>query len=243
MSLLVSNLHVAVDGKEIVHGVSFDVAPKSVHAVMGPNGSGKSTCAFALAGHPHYTITEGRVEVDDADVTGASPDERARAGLFLSFQHPVSVPGVPVRQFLRTAYNALHKTHIDPLAFSRTLKTEMNALKLNSDFAKRSINEGFSGGEKKRLEMLQLAILKPRYAVLDETDSGLDVDAIQLVAQTITRAKEQGTGIILITDYSRILRFVVPDVVHILANGNLVKQGDASLAHAVEESGYESFTR
>lgn len=241
MSLKVSHLHVAVDGAEILHGLSLDVAPGSVHAVMGPNGSGKSTFAYALSGHPRYAITKGTIHIDKADITHMSPDERARAGMFLSFQYPVEVTGVPVRQFLRTAYEAVHGEQVDPIAFSKKIKQEMAELRFDQTFAKRSVNEGFSGGEKKRLEMLQLSILQPRFAVLDETDSGLDVDAIKLVAESVKRAKMRGSGILLITHYSRILRFIVPDRVHVVVEGHLVKSGDVSLAQHIEEHGYESF--
>lgn len=241
MSLKVSHLHVAVDGAEILHGLTLDIAPGSVHAVMGPNGSGKSTFAYALSGHPRYAITKGTIHIDEADITHMSPDERARAGMFLSFQYPVEVTGVPVRQFLRTAYEAIHNEQVDPISFSKTIKQEMTDLAFDPAFAKRSVNEGFSGGEKKRLEMLQLSILQPRFAVLDETDSGLDVDAIKLVAESVTRAKTRGSGILLITHYSRILRFIVPEYVHVVVDGRIVKSGDVSLAHHIEEHGYESF--
>ncbi len=241
MSLSVLNLRVAVEGKQILHGVSLNVAAKTVHAVMGPNGSGKSTFANAISGHPRYSITDGSVTVDGSEVASLSPDERARAGLFLSFQNPVEVAGVPVRQFLRTAYNALRRTQVDPIVFSAQLKKEMERMQFDPSFANRSLNDGFSGGERKRLEMLQLALLQPKYAILDETDSGLDVDAIKNIAHTITRAKDQGIGVLLITHYSRILRFVIPDVVHILIKGKIVQSGDASLAQQIEEHGYESF--
>jgi len=241
MSLKVSNLHVAVERAEILHGMSLDVAPGSVHAVMGPNGSGKSTLAYALSGHPRYSITSGKICVDEVDITNLGPDERARAGLFLSFQYPVEVTGVPVRQFLRTAYEAIHQVQANPLEFSQKVKKEMSGLHLDPSFAKRSVNEGFSGGEKKRLEMLQLSVLEPKYAVLDETDSGLDVDAIKLVAESIKRAQASGMGILLITHYPRILQFLVPDQVHIVTDGRRVKSGDVRLAHYIEQHGYESF--
>ena len=241
MAFSISTLHVSVEGTEIVHGISLEVAPGSVHAIMGPNGSGKSTLAQALAGHAQYQITSGSVELDGKDITREPADIRARAGLFLSFQYPVEISGVPTQQFLRTAYNATHDTTVDPVAFSKHLKQEMAGLQLDPSFAKRSLNEGFSGGEKKRMEMLQLVVLQPAYAILDETDSGLDVDAIKLVAAAVTQAKKAGTGILLITHYSRILRFVHPDAVHILVKGKIVHSADAKLAHEIEEHGYESY--
>ncbi|MFA5030782.1 MAG: Fe-S cluster assembly ATPase SufC [Patescibacteria group bacterium] len=241
MSLTVSQLHVTVEGVEILHGVSIDVAPGSVHVMMGPNGSGKSTFAYALSGHPRYLITSGKVNVDEVDATHLRPDERAREGLFLSFQYPVEVMGVPVRQFLRTAYEAIHEMRVDPVAFSQLVKKEMSELRFDPSFANRSVNEGFSGGEKKRLEMLQLSVLEPRYAVLDETDSGLDVDAIKLVAESVKRAKARRTGILLITHYPRILEFIVPDQVHVVIDGRIAQSGDVSLAHHIEEHGYELF--
>lgn len=241
MSLTVSKLHVNVEGSEILHGITLDVESGTVHAVMGPNGSGKSTLAYALAGHPRYDITQGAVQVDKTDLTHLAPHERAQAGLFLSFQYPVEVAGVPVRQFLRSAQNAFNGKQADPIVFSNELKSEMQTLHFDPSFASRSLNEGFSGGEKKRLEMLQLAVLKPKYAVLDETDSGLDVDAIKLVGNTVREAKERGAGILFITHYSRILRFVAPDVVHVVVNGRVVQSGDAALAERIEKRGYESF--
>jgi len=230
-----------VEGSEILHGITLDVESGTVHAVMGPNGSGKSTLAYALAGHPRYDITQGAVQVDKTDLTHLAPHERAQAGLFLSFQYPVEVAGVPVRQFLRSAQNAFNGKQADPIVFSNELKSEMQTLHFDPSFASRSLNEGFSGGEKKRLEMLQLAVLKPKYAVLDETDSGLDVDAIKLVGNTVREAKERGAGILFITHYSRILRFVAPDVVHVVVNGRVVQSGDAALAERIEKRGYESF--
>lgn len=241
MSLIIDRLHVTVEGTEILHGISLEVAPGTVHAVMGPNGSGKSTLAHTIAGHPFYTVTDGKITVGQKDITNMSPDDRALSGIFLSFQYPVEVPGVSVQQFLRTSYNAIHKTKMDPLAFSQLLKKQMAELKFDRSFAKRSLNEGFSGGEKKRMEMLQLSVLQPRFAILDETDSGLDVDAIKLVAHTAETAKKSGTGILLITHYSRILQYLIPDAVHVLVGGKVVHSGDATLAQEIESKGYESF--
>lgn len=238
MSLIVSNIHVAVEGKSILRGVSLRVQAGEVHALMGPNGSGKSTLANALMGHPRYTITDGSVEVDATDITKLPPDERAQAGLFLSFQYPVEIPGVSVQNFLRTAWRSLHGGQLDHKIFSERLQQAIQQLQVDPTFVKRAVNEGFSGGEKKRLEMLQLAVLQPKYAILDETDSGLDVDALKVVAQGVQAARASGVGVLLITHYSRILEFVVPDHVHVLTDGHITQSGTKDLAYDIERIGY-----
>jgi len=239
MSLAIEHFAVRVEGKNILHDVSFEVKTGEVHALMGPNGSGKSTLANALMGHPRYVIASGRIVVDGQDVTTVSPDKRAQAGLFLSFQYPVEIPGVSVQNFLRTAWRSTHAGQLDHKIFTARLQQAVADLQIDPKFVKRAINEGFSGGEKKRMEMLQLAVLQPKYAILDETDSGLDVDALKVVAQSVQRAREAGVGILLITHYSRILEFVVPDFVHILTGGKIVQSGTKDLAYTIERTGYK----
>ena len=212
---------------------------------MGPNGSGKSTLANLLAGNPLYTVTSGTVLFDGKDLLGMLPEARARAGLFLSFQHPTEVPGVRFDQFLRAGYNAIRKSRgfeeLDPLKFDRLLKSKLKIVDIDANLTKRSVNEGFSGGEKKRTEMLQLAVLEPRLAILDETDSGLDVDALREVAVGINQFKSPDRSLILVTHYQRILNYVVPDVVHVLINGRIVASGGKDLALDIESAGYDRF--
>ena len=239
MAFTVDHLAVTVEGKPILHDVSLRVVPGEVHALMGPNGSGKSTLANALMGHPRYVITGGTVSVDDRNLTDASPDERAKAGIFLSFQYPVEIPGVSVQNFLRTAWRSLHGGSLDHKAFGARLQRACTDLHVDPAFVKRAINEGFSGGEKKRMEMLQLAVLQPKYALLDETDSGLDVDALRIVARGVQAAREAGVGILIITHYSRILEFVAPDYVHVLVGGRITQSGTKDLAYAIERTGYK----
>ncbi len=238
MSLNIKNLSVTVEETEIIHGLSLEIPKGQVHAIMGPNGSGKSTLANTLLGHPKYSISSGSVVVDDIDVTEQSPDQRAKAGLFLSMQYPPEIGGVSLVNFLRLSYEAIKGEKQNPITFFRQVKEVMQTLSMDEEFAKRSINTGFSGGEKKRAEILQMLVLKPTYAILDETDSGLDVDALKIVAEGINRFKSADTGVLLITHYNRLLEYVVPDVVHIMVDGRIVKSGDASLAHEVEQSGY-----
>lgn len=238
MALRVSDVHVSVEGKSILRGVSLRVEAGEVHALMGPNGSGKSTLANALMGHPRYAITDGAITVDDVDCTVLPADERAKAGLFLSFQYPVEIPGVSVQNFLRTAWRSLHGGQLDHKVFSARLQQAVADLQVDPTFVKRAVNEGFSGGEKKRLEMLQLAVLQPKYAILDETDSGLDVDALKIVSAGVQAAREAGVGILLITHYSRILEFVVPDHVHVLTDGRITQSGTKDLAYDIERVGY-----
>ncbi len=241
MALVIRHLSVAVSGNDIVAGLDVALSPGKIHAVMGPNGSGKSTLAFACIGHPQYTITGGSIELDGKDITEATPEARAVAGLFLSFQNPVEIPGVTVRNFLRTAFLALRGENALK-DFEPRLAGAMEALGLDASFASRSINDGFSGGEKKRMEMVQLLLLCPKYAILDETDSGLDVDAVKLVGKAICKAQIQGCGILLITHYARLLAHVQLDVVHIMQRGRITQSGGAELAQTIERDGYAAKT-
>ncbi|MFA6908291.1 MAG: Fe-S cluster assembly ATPase SufC [Patescibacteria group bacterium] len=241
-SLRITDLRVSIEGKEIIKGVSLTVKPGEVHALMGPNGSGKSTLASTLMGHPRYEITDGTIQIGDETVNELSPDKRAKAGLFLSFQYPSEVSGVSLQNFLRTAYNNTKREPKNPipvLEFRSMLKEKMKLLGMKETFAGRPVNEGFSGGEKKRSEILQMAMLEPAIAALDETDSGLDVDALKAVAEGIEALRGPSLGILLITHYSRILKYITPDAVHILVNGQIVKSGTSELAHQIEEKGYD----
>ena len=249
MALLeLKNLHVALeDGTEIVRGVDLSVNTNETHAVMGPNGSGKSTLAYALMGHPAYEITEGQILFDGEDVTEVAADERAQRGLFLAFQYPHAVPGVTVTSFLRSAINAIRKAKAgdeDPIPvpeFRKQLLAQMDRLKVSRELASRYLNEGFSGGEKKRVEILQLAMLKPRIAILDETDSGLDIDAVRIVASGVHELVGPEMGAIVITHYQRILNFIEPDFVHVMVGGRIVEEGGRELAHKLEAEGYERY--
>ncbi len=228
--------------KEILKGVDLTINSGETHAIMGPNGSGKSTLAYAIAGHPKYEITGGSVTLDGADVLEMSVDERAKAGLFLAMQYPVEVPGVSVSNFLRTAATALRGEAPNLRKWVGEVKDAMGALKMDPAFAERSVNEGFSGGEKKRHEIMQLELLKPKIAILDETDSGLDVDALKVVSEGVNRAKDSNNlGIMLITHYTRVLRYIKPDFVHVFANGRIVEEGGPELAERLEEQGYEAY--
>jgi Fe-S cluster assembly ATP-binding protein len=250
MSLLeIKNLHVALeDGTEIVKGVDLAVDTNQVHAIMGPNGSGKSTLAYALMGHPAYVITEGQILIEGEDVTELQADERAHRGLFLAFQYPHAVPGVTVTSFLRSAINATRKARKgedDPVKipeFRKELFAQMERLKVSRELAGRYLNEGFSGGEKKRVEILQMAMLKPRIAVLDETDSGLDIDALRVVAEGVQSLISPEMGALVITHYQRILNFLRPDFVHVFVGGRIVEEGGPELAEKLEREGYEAFT-
>lgn len=239
--LQVIDLHVSIDGKPIVKGLSLTVRSGEIHGLMGPNGSGKTTLAFTLMGHPRYTVDSGQILFDGEDVLGMSPDERARRGLFLAFQYPAEVQGVTVANFLRTAVNAVRGPGRDmPISeFQKLLRDRMQLLEMDRSFAARYLNEGFSGGEKKRNEMLQLAMLKPAIAVLDETDSGLDIDAIKVVAKAVNSLRGPGFGALVITHYQRILRYIVPDVVHVMVDGRIVRSGGKELAELLEEKGYD----
>jgi Fe-S cluster assembly ATP-binding protein len=241
-TLEVRDLHVAVEDTEILRGVDLTVRQAETHALMGPNGSGKSTLAYSIAGHPKYTVTQGRILLDGADVLAMTVDERARAGLFLAMQYPVEVPGVSVSNFLRSAATAIRGEAPKLRTWVGEVKAAMDRLQIDPAFAERSVNEGFSGGEKKRHEILQLELLQPAIAVLDETDSGLDVDALRVVAAGVNRLREAGnTGTLLITHYTRILRYIRPDFVHVFVGGRIVEEGGAELADRLEEQGYERY--
>ncbi|WP_405147868.1 Fe-S cluster assembly ATPase SufC [Sphaerisporangium sp. NBC_01403] len=243
-TLEIRDLHVAVEDKEILRGVNLTVRSGETHALMGPNGSGKSTLAYAIAGHPKYTITSGTVTLDGEDVLSMKVDERARSGLFLAMQYPVEVPGVSVSNFLRSAVTAVRGEAPKLRVFTKELKAGMDALSIDSAFAQRNLNEGFSGGEKKRHEILQLELLKPKIAILDETDSGLDVDALRVVSEGVNRFGAAGdTGVLLITHYTRILRYVKPDFVHVFSAGRIVEEGGPELADKLEAEGYEHYTK
>jgi Fe-S cluster assembly ATP-binding protein len=244
--LEIRDLHVAVEGKEILKGISLAVSKGEIHAIMGPNGSGKSTLANTLAGHPHYVITSGQIRYKGEDITALKPDERARKGIFLAFQYPHSVPGVTVANFLRTALNARRKARLNgdfkPVSipeFRKLMREKMAMLKLDESFATRYLNEGFSGGEKKRAEILQMAILKPEIAILDETDSGLDIDGVRVVGEGVNQLVGPDLGLLVITHYPRILNYIKPEFVHVLVNGRLALEGGPELALKLEEQGYE----
>jgi Fe-S cluster assembly ATP-binding protein len=239
MSLEIQNLHVRTEEREILHGVDLTIEKGETHALMGPNGSGKSTLANTLMGNPAYEITEGRVLLDGEDITEADPDDRAKAGLFLAFQYPVSIPGVSVANFLRTAINAKREEPIKVKEFGQILKKNMEILRIDREFTSRYLNDGFSGGEKKRAEILQLAMLEPAYAVLDETDSGLDIDALRIVSDGVNALRGPNMGALIITHYTRILGYVRPDFVHIMLNGRIVQEGGPELADTLEEKGYD----
>jgi Fe-S cluster assembly ATP-binding protein len=247
--LELKNLHVALeDGTEIVKGVDLKIDPNEVHAVMGPNGSGKSTLAYALMGHPAYQITEGDVLLDGESILELEADERAQRGLFLAFQYPHAVPGVTVTSFLRSAINSIRKAknggEDDPIPipeFRKEIFAQMDRLKVSRELASRYLNDGFSGGEKKRVEILQMAMLKPRIAVLDETDSGLDIDALRVVAGGVKELVGPNMGALVITHYQRILDYITPDFVHVFSDGRIVEEGGPELAHKLEAEGYERY--
>jgi Fe-S cluster assembly ATP-binding protein len=239
MSLEIENLHVRTEEREILHGVSLKVSPGETHALMGPNGSGKSTLANTIMGSPSYEVTEGRVLVNGEDLTESEPDDRAKAGVFMAFQYPATIPGVSVANFLRTAVNARREEPIKVKEFGSLLKENMDLLRVPRDFTQRYLNEGFSGGEKKRAEILQLAMLRPEFAVLDETDSGLDIDALRIVADGVNSLRGPERGFLIITHYTRILQYVRPDFVHIMLDGRIVREGGPELADQLEERGYD----
>jgi Fe-S cluster assembly ATP-binding protein len=241
--LKVSRLHASVGENEILKGIDLEVSQGSVHALMGPNGSGKSTLAFSLAGHPSYRVTSGSVTLDGEELLELSPDKRAKLGLFLSFQYPAAIPGVSVANFIRTARQSLHPGDLPPAKFRKLIFEQLDELDMDPAFLGRYVNDGFSGGEKKRLEMLQLAMLAPKYAILDETDSGLDVDALKAVGNSVNalRASEDGKsiGFLIITHYPRILQYITADHVHIMMDGRIVKSGGPELANVIEREGYD----
>ena len=249
-TLEIKDLHVSVvsaeDGTDIpiLKGVNLTVKSGETHAVMGPNGSGKSTLSYAIAGHPKYTVTSGSITLDGQDVLAMSIDERARAGLFLAMQYPIEVPGVSMSNFLRTAVTAVRGEAPKLRHWVKEVKTAMSDLDIDPTFSERSVNEGFSGGEKKRHEILQLGLLKPKIAILDETDSGLDVDALRVVSEGVNRyAKAEDAGVLLITHYTRILRYIQPQFVHVFFDGRIIESGGPELADELEENGYERFTQ
>ena len=240
-ALTIQNLHVCIGEKEIIRGLTLKVPMGEVHAIMGPNGSGKSTLSKAIGGHPDYTVTNGDVLLDGVSVLDMDPDERARAGLFLAFQYPMEIPGVSNANFLRAAIQARlpQGEELEATEYYAQLYAEMDKLEMPRTFTARSVNEGFSGGEKKRNEILQMAMLKPKYAVLDETDSGLDIDALRIVSAGVNAQRGPGIGILVITHYQRLLDYIVPDIVHVMIEGRIVRSGGKDLALALEEKGYD----
>jgi Fe-S cluster assembly ATP-binding protein len=245
--LEIRNLHATVDGKEILRGLSLSIRDGEVHAIMGPNGSGKSTLSYVLAGREGYEVTAGEVVYKGKDLLALSPEERAAEGVFLAFQYPVEIPGVPNTTFLRHALNAIRKhrgePELDAMQFLKLVRATMKTLGMSEEMLKRNVNVGFSGGEKKRNEILQMAVLKPAFAVLDETDSGLDIDALKIVADGVNALRAPDRAMLLITHYQRLLDYVVPDRVHVLAKGRIVRSGDKSLALDLEKRGYAEFAK
>lgn len=241
MSLNLQNLQISIEDKQIVHDFSLEIKPGEIHVIMGPNGSGKSTLANALMGHPKYTLTKGVIMMGSKDISQAKVDERAKAGLFLSMQYLPEISGVTITNFLRTAKASLIGEKINPIKFYRELLERMKSLGIDESFAGRYLNVGFSGGEKKRMEILQLLTLDPKYAILDETDSGLDVDALKVVADGINKFHNNKKGVLLVTHYQRILNYIKPNFVHVMKNGKIVESGGADLADAIEQKGYADF--
>lgn len=241
--LIIKDLHVSVEGQNILNGVDLVVRKGEVCALMGPNGSGKSTLAYTLMGHPKYTVDKGEAWYKGQSILELSPDERAKLGLFLSFQYPQEIPGVSVSNFLRTAYNSVKQNQISVPDFVKLLREKMKLLKIDDSFSRRYLNEGFSGGEKKRAEILQLAVLQPEMAILDETDSGLDIDSLKIVANGINTLIGPDRGILVITHYQRLLNYITPDRVHVMVKGKIVKSGGKELAHELEAKGYDSIIK
>jgi len=241
--LSIQNLHVKTEGKEILKGLYLELAPGKVHAIMGPNGSGKSTLSKVLAGHPDYEVTSGSITFNGQDILDMDADERARHGIFMAFQYPVEIPGVNNASFLRMSYNAKRKhlglPEVDPFEFELLLQEKAKLVKLGEGLLDRSVNDGFSGGEKKRNEILQMMLLEPHLVILDETDSGLDIDALRIVAESVNQFRAPDRSFLVITHYQRLLDYIVPDVVHVLADGEIVKTGDRFLVHELEERGYD----
>jgi Fe-S cluster assembly ATP-binding protein len=244
-SLIIRNLHVSIENTPIIKGLNLTINQGEVHAIMGPNGTGKSTLAYSIMGHPNYEVTQGDILIDGKSILEMAADERSRAGVFLAFQYPVSIPGVTVANFIRTAINA-RRRHAEPpegdipiLEFRKLLKSKMDLLEMDYSFGGRYLNEGFSGGEKKRTEVLQLASLEPTFAILDETDSGLDIDAIRIVSEGVNALKGPNMGVMVITHYQRILNYIQPDFVHVMFNGKIVESGSKELALKLESDGYD----
>jgi Fe-S cluster assembly ATP-binding protein len=244
--LEIRDLHASVDGNRILKGIDLTIKKGEIHAIMGPNGSGKSTLAKVLAGHPAYEVTKGQVLYEGKDLLQMAPDERAREGVFMAFQYPIEVPGVSNAQFLRLAYNEKRKhlgeEELDPLEFKDLLKERAKVVEMDASFMTRSVNEGFSGGEKKRNEILQMAVLEPKLAILDETDSGLDIDALRVVAGGVNHLHNSENAVVLVTHYQRLLNYIVPDFVHVLAGGRIAREGGKELALELEEKGYDWIT-
>ena len=241
--LIIKDLHVSIDGKKILNGVDLVVRKGEVCALMGPNGSGKSTLAYTLMGHPNYTVDKGEAWYKGKNILELPADERAKLGVFLSFQYPQEIPGVSVSNFLRTAYNSVKSRQISVPDFVKLLREKMKMLKIDDSFSRRHLNEGFSGGEKKRAEILQLAVLQPEMAILDETDSGLDIDSLKTVAQGVNTLLNPNFGVLIITHYQRILNFITPDSVHVMVKGRIVKSGGKELAHELEANGYDEIIK
>jgi Fe-S cluster assembly ATP-binding protein len=245
--LNVSNLHATVDGKEILQGLSLEVPAGQVHAIMGPNGAGKSTLSYVLTGREGYEVTQGSVTLDGEDLLSLTPDERAARGVFLSFQYPLEIPGVPALTFIRTALNAQRRARgeaeISAPAFLKLAREKAAALKIDFDMLKRALNVGFSGGEKKRMEILQMAMLSPRFLILDETDSGLDIDALRIVSEGVNALRSPDRAMLVITHYQRLLDYITPDRVHVLSGGRIVASGGPELAHELEREGYERYEK
>lgn len=243
--LEIEDLHAAVDGKAILHGVSLVIEPGTVHALMGPNGTGKSTLSNIIAGRPGYTITKGRILLDGQDIAELSANERATSGIFLAFQYPVEIPGVSTSTFLKAAINAkrraLGQDEMDAMEFLKLVKSQAKALGVRDDLLKRPVNVGFSGGEKKRADILQMALLQPKFAILDETDSGLDIDALRVVSEGVNALRTPDRSFLVITHYQRLLTYIVPDVVHVFAGGRIVRTGGAELAQELEDTGYADY--
>lgn len=246
LTLSVKNLRVSVDDKEILKGINLEVKQGEVHAIMGPNGSGKSTLSYTLAGHPKYTVLSGEAHLGELNLLELEPDERARAGLFLAFQYPVAIPGVSMANFLRTAVNAVKgqgNSGVPITQFRKMMVDKMELLKMDRAFARRYLNEGFSGGEKKRAEILQMALLEPKFAIMDETDSGLDIDALRIVSEGVNTLKGPEMGIVVITHYNRILNYIKPDYVHVLYKGLIILSGGPDLAERLENEGYDQIIK
>ncbi|MBC7847454.1 MAG: Fe-S cluster assembly ATPase SufC [Flavobacterium sp.] len=241
--LSIKNLHASIGDKEILKGINLEVKAGEIHAIMGPNGAGKSTLSAIIAGNENYEVTEGDIFLDNEDISELAPEERAHKGVFLSFQYPVEIPGVSVTNFMRTAINETRKANgqeeMPANEMLKVIREKSELLEIDRKFLSRSLNEGFSGGEKKRNEIFQMAMLEPKLAILDETDSGLDIDALRIVANGVNKLKSDKNAIIVITHYQRLLDYIIPDFVHVLYNGKIVKSGDASLAHELEEKGYD----
>jgi Fe-S cluster assembly ATP-binding protein len=241
--LTIHNLHAGIEGKKILNGINLEIKQGEVHAIMGPNGSGKSTLASVLAGRENYEITSGSVEFLGKDLLAISPEERAGEGLFLAFQYPVEIPGLSTTNFIKTAVNEIRKYRgeepMDSLAFLKLMKEQMAMMDIEQSLLSRSLNEGFSGGEKKRNEIFQMAMLKPKLAILDETDSGLDIDAIRIVANGVNKLRSKDNAVLVVTHYQRLLEYIIPDFVHVLYNGRIVKSGTKELAFELEEKGYD----